>query len=95
MDPAPGKKNIITDIPVIQVGHPEDNKIGTGSGFLWDNNGNILTNYHVIQPAVSNDNPIIVARTINNDEYLANIVGLDSSADLAIIKIYFENQFIL
>ena len=69
-----------------------DNTIGTGSGFLWDNNGNILTNYHVIQPAVSNDNPIIVARTINNDEYLANIVGLDSSADLAIIKIYNPNN---
>ena len=69
-----------------------DNKIGTGSGFLWDNNGNILTNYHVIQPAVSNNNPIIVVRTINNDEYLANIVGLDSSADLAIIKIYNPNN---
>ena len=69
-----------------------DNKIGTGSGFLWDNNGNILTNYHVNQPAVSNNNPIIVVRTINNDEYLANIVGLDSSADLAIIKIYNPNN---
>ena len=69
-----------------------DNKIGTGAGFLWDNNGNILTNYHVIQPAVSNNNPIIVVRTINNDEYLANIVGLDSSADLAIIKIYNPNN---
>jgi len=69
-----------------------DNKIGTGSGFLGDNNGNILTNYHVIQPAVSNNNPIIVVRTINNDEYLANIVGLDSSADLAIIKIYNPNN---
>ena len=26
----PGKKNLITDIPGIQVGHAEDNKIGTG-----------------------------------------------------------------
>ncbi len=30
MDPAPGIKNLITDIPGIQVGHAEDNKIGTG-----------------------------------------------------------------
>ena len=30
MDPAPGNKNLITDIPGIQVGHAEDNKIGTG-----------------------------------------------------------------
>ena len=30
MDPALRKKNLITDIPGIQVGHAEDNKIGTG-----------------------------------------------------------------
>ena len=30
MNPAPGIKNLITDIPGIQVGHAEDNKIGTG-----------------------------------------------------------------
>ena len=30
MDLAPGNKNLITDIPGIQVGHAEDNKIGTG-----------------------------------------------------------------
>ena len=67
-----------------------DNKIGTGSGFLWDDQGNILTNYHVIQPAITS-NPMIVVRTIDNDEYMAKIVGLDSSADLAIIKISNEN----
>ncbi len=30
MDPAPGKKNLITDITGIRVGHAEDTKIGTG-----------------------------------------------------------------
>ena len=30
MNPAPGIRNLITDIPGIQVGHAEDNKIGTG-----------------------------------------------------------------
>ena len=30
MDPASRNKNLITDIPGIQVGHAEDNKIGTG-----------------------------------------------------------------
>ena len=55
-----------------------------------DDEGNILTNYHVIQPAVTS-NPMIVVRTIDNDEYMAKIVGLDSSADLAIIKISNQN----
>ena len=31
MDAAPGNKNLITDIPGIQVGHAEDNNIGTGA----------------------------------------------------------------
>ena len=30
MDSAPGNKNLITDIPGIQVGHAEDKNIGTG-----------------------------------------------------------------
>ena len=38
MDPAPGKKNLITDIPGIQVGHAEDNKIGTGVTVITGDN---------------------------------------------------------
>ena len=30
MEPAPGIRNLITDIPGVQVGHAEDNEIGTG-----------------------------------------------------------------
>jgi len=38
MSPAPGKKNLITDIPGIQVGHAEDNKIGTGVTVITGDN---------------------------------------------------------
>ncbi len=38
MDPAPGNKNLITDIPGIQVGHAEDNKIGTGVTVITGDN---------------------------------------------------------
>ena len=62
------------------------NKIGSGSGFMWDNQGHILTNYHVIQNTLSNQSPIIV-RTIDNDEFPAKVIGWDSYSDLAIIKI--------
>ena len=37
MKPAPGKKNLITDIPGIQVGHAEDIKIGTGVTVITGN----------------------------------------------------------
>jgi S1-C subfamily serine protease len=62
------------------------NKVGSGSGFMWDNQGHILTNYHVIQNTLVNQAPIIV-RTINNDEFPAKVIGWDSYSDLAIIKI--------
>ena len=38
MDFAPGNKNLITDIPGIQVGHAEDNKIGTGVTVITGDN---------------------------------------------------------
>ncbi len=38
MDPAPGNKNLITDIPGIQVGHAEDNTIGTGVTVITGDN---------------------------------------------------------
>jgi len=63
------------------------NKSGAGAGFFWDKDGNILTNYHVIQPAISSTNISILVRTYTNDEYLAEIKGYDSYSDLAIIKI--------
>ena len=38
MHPAPGNKNLITDVPGIQVGHAEDNKIGTGVTVITGDN---------------------------------------------------------
>jgi len=63
------------------------NRSGVGSGFFWDKEGNILTNYHVIQPAISSKNTSILVRTFNNDEYKAEIKGYDSYSDLAVIRI--------
>ena len=37
MSPAPGKKNLITDISGIQVGHAEDIQIGTGVTVITGN----------------------------------------------------------
>ena len=69
------------------------NKTGAGSGFFWDDSGNIITNYHVIQPAINSRNTSIIVRTYNNDEYQAIIQGYDSYSDLAIIKIQSNESF--
>jgi serine protease Do len=53
-----------------------------GSGIILDENGYILTNWHVIE----NSNKITV-RLIDNTSYRAEILGADSLTDLALIKI--------
>ena len=55
---------------------------GTGSGFVWDEEGHLVTNYHVIQNAQS-------ARVTlyDNSVWDARLVGGDPDKDLAVLKI--------
>jgi len=55
---------------------------GTGSGFVWDNDGHIVTNFHVIKSAEA-------ARiTLNNQEvFNAELVGYDADKDVAVLQI--------
>ncbi len=55
---------------------------GQGSGFILDKEGHILTNYHVIANARQ-----IEATLYNRKTYKAELIGVDRSHDLAIIKI--------
>ncbi|MBS1829833.1 MAG: trypsin-like peptidase domain-containing protein [Acidobacteria bacterium] len=56
---------------------------GTGSGFLIDGDGRILTNYHV----VSGRAPEVVVTLPDKTRYKATILVRDPSNDLALIKI--------
>ena len=63
---------------------------GTGSGFVIDSSGYILTNNHVIASFAQTGGTLRV--TLNNgDVYDATIVGRDSSYDLAVLKIRATN----
>jgi S1-C subfamily serine protease len=55
---------------------------GTGSGFVYDAEGRVVTNYHVVQGAES----VSVALS-NGEMYEAEIVGTDPPTDLAVLKI--------
>lgn len=58
----------------------------SGSGFIIDSSGFILTNNHVVEDAALAKTKIIV--TLNNgQEFESKIVGRDSSYDLAVLKI--------
>jgi S1-C subfamily serine protease len=55
---------------------------GQGSGFVFDKEGHILTNYHVIADARQ-----VEVTLQNRKKYKATIVGTDKSHDLAIVQI--------
>jgi putative serine protease PepD len=56
----------------------------TGSGFVIDAKGHILTNNHVVEGASSGDIEIVLS---NGDTEKGTIVGRDESYDLAVLKI--------
>jgi S1-C subfamily serine protease len=55
---------------------------GTGSGFVWDTQGNIITNFHVIQNADA-------AQVTLGDQsnWKAQVVGVAADKDLAVLRI--------
>ena len=55
---------------------------GTGSGFIWDEFGHIVTNYHVIEGASE-----AVVTLSNGLRYKARLVGAEPRYDLAVLKI--------
>jgi len=58
---------------------------GTGTGFVLDDRGHILTNNHVVEPAGTGGT---ISVTFNSgDTAKATVVGRDSGYDLAVVKV--------
>jgi S1-C subfamily serine protease len=55
---------------------------GTGSGFIWDKKGHIVTNCHVIKGGSG-----VRVRLTDNTEHVAKVVGLDYEKDIAVLRI--------
>ena len=55
---------------------------GTGSGFVWDDKGHIVTNYHVVQGADQ-----LIVTFANNDSFTGVVVGASPQNDLAVIRV--------
>lgn len=62
--------------------NPQEVPQGSGTGFIWDDEGHIVTNYHVVQQA---DRVLVTLQ--DGTTYEAQAVGLDPSRDLAVWKI--------
>jgi S1-C subfamily serine protease len=55
---------------------------GTGSGFIWDNSGNVITNFHVIQNADAAQ-----VTLADQSAFKARVVGVAPDKDLAVLRI--------
>lgn len=63
---------------------------GEGSGVIYTEDGYIITNYHVIESAVTssgNSTIEVFLSSVNDTPYPATVVGYNVSSDLAVIKI--------
>ncbi len=62
---------------------PMPRRMGTGSGFIVDQKGYIITNQHVVDGA----DKIMVKVHGDPTEYKARVIGIDKETDVAVIKI--------
>lgn len=59
---------------------------GEGSGIIYSNDGYIITNYHVVEKAITNANAKVSVILSTGDTIEAKVIGGDSITDLAVIK---------
>merc|ERR1712224_263965 len=96
---SPSVANIKTSALVRQRGGPlglmplqgsQEIPLGTGSGFLWDSRGHVVTNYHVVS-AGRRDGTLpstVTVKLAGMAEALeADIVGVEPEKDLAVLRV--------
>ncbi|SDW11259.1 S1C family serine protease [Nitrosomonas communis] len=55
---------------------------GTGSGFIWDNAGHVVTNFHVIEGSSE-----ATVKLADGRDYKAALVGVSPAHDIAVLRI--------
>lgn len=78
----------ISGVVLINLGNTLLPGNGTGAGWFWDDEGHIVTNYHVVRPTTSFVTPItIIVETFDGEQFEAEIIGGDPVSDIAVLKI--------
>ena len=70
---------------VVQIVTPDG---ASGSGFIIDSNGRVVTNAHVVQGFSS-----IEVRLVGGQSYTGRVLGVDEVADLAVVQIESRRSF--
>lgn len=67
---------------------------GEGSGVIYSTDGYIITNYHVISDAITNQSSSKIEVFLDSadaEAYSASVIGYNISADIAVVKINAKN----
>ena len=67
--------------------NPQEVPQGTGTGFIWNEEGYVVTNFHVVQQA-----SVVTVTLQNGSSYEAIPIGSDPDKDLAVLKIDVEGN---
>lgn len=62
---------------------PSEVPAGAGTGFVWDNDGHIVTNYHVVRGG----DKFVINFHNNSKQYEAVVVGTEPRKDIAVLKV--------
>ena len=63
---------------------------GRGSGFVWDRNGHIVTNYHVIEGATAGIKVTMADQSVLD----AEVVGTAPEKDLAVLRVNYDSALL-
>lgn len=93
---SPGVANIDTLRIREYYGGQEERQQGTGSGFVWDRDGRIVTNFHVIRDTLGlapsgevsiRQGSVIRVTLADRSSWTARLVGIAPDNDLAVVQI--------
>jgi S1-C subfamily serine protease len=71
---------------VVQVNVLRGNDGGIGSGFVYSNEGYVITNQHVVQ-----DSSKVTVTFLDGESYIGDVIGKDRDLDIAVVKVNASN----
>ena len=91
-------KPSVVNVDIVQVSRAvwsdqtSERQTSAGSGFIWDDDGRIVTNYHVIADVQKRHNMMIRVVMADRNAYDALLVGAVPDYDLAVLKFAPQSQ---
>jgi S1-C subfamily serine protease len=91
-------KPSVVNVDIVRVARngwddaPTEQQTATGSGFIWDDDGRIVTNYHVVAPLGQRSGLLPRVVTADRTAYDAVVVGTAPAYDLAVLQFAPHNR---